>query len=164
MLISIIVAMARNRVIGSHGRMPWHLPTDLKRFKTLTMGHALLMGRQTFESIGQPLPGRRTIILSRNSDYQIPGVEVVADLSAALQAATGSDELFICGGGDIYQQSLGLAQRIYLTELELECAGDVFFPELPVGSFHTLQSVQVEDKVNYQFSVLERINTDSDEG
>jgi dihydrofolate reductase len=164
MLISIIVALARNRVIGTHGRMPWHLPTDLKRFKTLTMGHTLLMGWQTFESIGQPLPGRRTIILSRNLNYQIPGVEVVADLPAALQAAKGSDELFICGGGEIYRQTLYLAQRIYLTELELEFAGDVYFPKLPVGSFHILKSEQVEDKVNYQFSVLERIDTASDEG
>lgn len=156
MLISIIVAMARNRVIGAHGGMPWHLSTDLKRFKNLTMGHTLLMGRQTFESIGHPLPGRTTIILSRNPDYRIQGAEVVADLSAALQAATRSDELFVCGGGEIYRQLLVLTQRIYLTELSIECAGDVYFPELPVEEFRTLSSEQVNDRIDYRFSVLER--------
>jgi len=156
MLISIIVAMARNRVIGAHGSMPWYLPTDLKRFKKLTMGHTLLMGRQTFEAIGHPLLGRANIILSRNLDYQVQGAEVVTDLSAALQAAAGSDELFICGGGGIYRQSLVLAQRIYLTELALECSGDVHFPELPVGVFRTLSSEQVKDRIDYRFSILER--------
>ena len=156
MLVSIIVAMAKNRVIGREGKLPWHLPSDLQRFKQLTMGHTLLMGSHTFESIGQPLPGRRTIVLSRDPDYQAVDCEVATSIAAALQLAKPAEELFICGGADIYRQTLPFAERIYLTELENEIAGDAYFPELPAGEFRIMQRQQVKDKLNYHFSILQR--------
>ncbi|MCW8859399.1 MAG: dihydrofolate reductase [Deltaproteobacteria bacterium] len=168
MLISIIAAMAKNRVIGNQGQLPWHLPTDLRRFKHLTMGHTLLMGRQTFEAIGHALPGRRTIILSRNTDYQAQGCEVVDNIRLALQLAEGAEHLFICGGAEIYRQTLQLAERIYLTELDIAVEGDAFFPELRAGEFQTRYCEQSDDKISYQFSILERGKNDhnptNDEG
>ena len=156
LLVSIIVAMAKNRVIGRSGQLPWHLPSDLQRFKHLTMGHTLLMGSRTFEAIGQPLPGRRTIVLSRDPDYRAGGCEVATSIAAALQLAKPAEELFICGGEDIYRQVLPFAERIYLTELEQEMAGDAYFPELPAGEFRIMQRQQVKDKLNYHFSILQR--------
>ena len=154
MLISIIVAMAKNRVIGNQGQLPWHLPTDLRRFRQLTMGHPLLMGRRTFEAIGRPLPGRRTIVLSRNPGYEAAGCDLADDLNAALLMARGADELFICGGAQIYRQTLPLAERIYLTELAT--AVDAFFPAVPEGEFQTRHSEQVEDTISYRFSISVR--------
>lgn len=156
MLISIIVAMAKNRVIGNQGQLPWYLPTDLRRFRQLTMGHPLLMGRQTFEAIGRPLPGRRTIVLSRNPAYQAAGCELAGDLNTALLMARGAEELFVCGGAQIYRQVLPLAERIYLTELAVAVEGDAFFPEVPEDDFQTRHSEQVEDKISYRFSILVR--------
>jgi dihydrofolate reductase len=109
--------------------LPWHLPADLQWFKRHTMGHTLLMGRRTFEAIGHALPGRRTIVVSRNPDYQAPGCIVATDIPAAIAAAKPAEQLFICGGGEIYRQTLDLAERIYLTELEIDVTGDTFFPE-----------------------------------
>ncbi len=161
LLISMIVAMAKNRLIGRNGQLPWHLPSDLRRFKRLTMGHVLLMGRRTFESIGKPLPGRRTIVLSRDPDYRATGCEVAPGLDAALQLAGSVEEVFICGGAEIYRQALPLAAKIYLTELDTEIAGDNFFPELPIGTFREIHTEWCEDKINYHFSVLQRHNYDS---
>lgn len=156
MRISAIVAMAANRVIGCAGRLPWHLPSDLQRFKRLTMGQTLLMGRQTFVSIGRPLPGRRTILLSRNPTVSAAGCEVVDNLDAALRLATGARELFICGGAEVYRQTLPRVERIYLTELEQEFAGDVYFPEIPPADFSQVYSENVVDRLNYRFCILER--------
>ena len=158
MLISIIVAMSSNRVIGSKGQIPWQLPGDLQRFKRLTMGQTLLMGRKTFASIGRPLPGRRTIVLSRDPDFQADGCTVVADLPAGL-AAADSEELFICGGGEIYRQALPLAQRIYLAELQREVAGDCFFPEVPPEQFQVVSSrLEVDAGETCRFLILQRRN------
>lgn len=159
MLISIIVAMGQNRVIGKNGQLPWHLPTDLQRFKRLTMGHPLLMGRRTFESIGRPLSGRKTIILSRNPNFRAAGCDVVTDIETALQLASSAEELFICGGAEIYQQSLPLTERIYLTRLDFDPDGDTVFPELPRNSFETICTRQFKDNVDYQFSILQRCET-----
>ena len=156
MLISMIAAMAKNRVIGKDSQLPWHLPSDLQRFKRLTMGHVLLMGRRTFESIGQPLPGRQTLVLSRNLQYQAEGFRIAADIEMGIQLASSAEELFICGGAEIYQQALPLAQRIYLTELDAEMEGDTYFPELPEGEFQLIQTQQFTDKPNYRFSILQR--------
>jgi dihydrofolate reductase len=134
LLIALIVAMSRNRVIGVEGQLPWHLPADLQRFKQLTMGQTLLLGRKTYESIGRPLPGRQMLILSRNPACQIAGCRVVNSLPAAL-AAVQTAELFIGGGAELYRQALPLAEKIYLTELQREISGDRFFPPLPVGRF-----------------------------
>lgn len=158
MLISLIVAMAKNRTIGCDGELPWHLPGDLQRFKQLTMGHSLLMGRKTYESIGRALPGRTSYVLSRNTDFVAAGCQVVNTLEAALQcaAAAGETELFICGGEEIYRQLFVRCNRIYLTELGREIEGDRFFPELPMDQFKLVSQVQCCDTEKLTFSVLHR--------
>jgi dihydrofolate reductase len=128
MRISIIVAMTRNRVIGRDGGMPWHLPADLKRFKALTMGKSIIMGRKTFESLGRILPGRRHIVISRGQDYKAPGAEVVGSLDAALKAAEGAGEAFVIGGAEIFREALPRADRMYMTLIETDIHGDVYFP------------------------------------
>ena len=158
MSIAIIVAMAKNRVIGKNGQLPWHLPSDLRRFKQLTMGHTLLMGRRTFESIGTALPGRQTIVLSRDPEYRAVGCTVATDIEAAMQLVKPEEELFICGGADIYRQTLPFVEKIYLTELDVEIAGDRYFSELSAEEFEIIQTEQIEDKLNYQFSILHRYN------
>ncbi len=131
MIISIIAAMAKNRVIGKDGTMPWHIPEDLRRFRELTMGHTIIMGRRTFEQIGHPLPGRRNIILTRQLHYGAAGCLVLHSIADALGACADVDEVFICGGGDLYRQTISLADRIYLTVVDGEYAGDTFFPPVP---------------------------------
>ena len=122
-----VAAMAANRVIGDAGRIPWHLPEDLRWFKELTMGGTLLMGRVTYESIGRPLPGRRTIVLSRREGLQIPGVAVIRDLSQ-LQQAAGTGEVFVVGGAEVYRVALPYCRDLYLTELRREVDGDRQLP------------------------------------
>jgi dihydrofolate reductase len=121
-----IAAMSLNRVIGAGNRIPWHLPEDFKWFKQMTTGHILVMGRKTFESLGRPLPNRETIVLSR-SQFQFPGVRTVSDLNQ-IDRANESREIFICGGAQIYQQTLPLCSDLYLTLVKREVAGDAFFP------------------------------------
>jgi len=156
MRLSLIVAMAANRTIGKEGQLPWHLPSDLARFKQLTMGHALIMGRKTFESIGHPLPGRKTVVLSRQPDYHAEGCRVVSTLDAALKLVWDYDEVFICGGEEIYRQAMPLAHRIYLTELVREIDGDAFFPEIP-EHFLAIEEEPVVEEEPYRFSILQRI-------
>lgn len=127
--LSLLVAMSNNRVIGRDGDMPWRQSADLKRFKKLTMDHAILMGRKTFESIGRPLPGRQMIVISRQ-DVVAGAPELAASLEAAIEMAHGREEIFIVGGGEIYLQSLPLANRIYLTCIDAEIDGDTYFPPL----------------------------------
>lgn len=124
-----IAAMAENRVIGKGNTIPWHLPDDFKWFKAKTMGHILIMGRKTFESIGRPLPGRETIILSR-SGYSVPGTQTVESLTC-LEGTLGDDKRipFICGGAEIYRQTLDLCSDLYLTQVKGLFEGDAFFPE-----------------------------------
>ncbi|MEQ1588844.1 MAG: dihydrofolate reductase [Gallionella sp.] len=127
--VSLIVAMANNRVIGINNTLPWHLPADLKHFKTLTMGHHILMGRKTYESIGKPLPGRTSVVITRNHDYRAEGVTIAHTLEEAIAACGGDPEIFIIGGAELYRQAIQLADRIYLTEIELEIIGDAHFTE-----------------------------------
>ncbi|MEI7864655.1 MAG: dihydrofolate reductase [Chthoniobacterales bacterium] len=122
-----VAAMAANRVIGAQGKIPWHLPEDLMWFKELTMGGTLLMGRVTYESIGRPLPGRKTVVLSRKENLLIPGVEVIRDLSG-LSSATHSGDVFVVGGSEIYRSCLPYCRDLYLTEVAGEAAGDRKFP------------------------------------
>lgn len=131
MIISMIVAMDENRAIGVQDRIPWHLPDDLKRFKTLTMGHHIIMGRKTYESIGKPLPGRTMVVITRQQDYQCVSCLVVHSLIEAvnLVVGRGETEAFIIGGGDIFKQALDLAERIYLTKVHTTVQATAFFPE-----------------------------------
>ncbi|HYO52498.1 dihydrofolate reductase [Archangium sp.] len=137
MRLSAIVAMASNRCIGRDNALPWRLPADLKRFKQLTMGHTLIMGRKTYESIGRPLPGRTMLVLTRQRGYAPEGVQVVHSLEQALELARG-DEVFIAGGADLYRQSLDRVRRLYLTRIAREYEGDTFFPELDLSGWRLL--------------------------
>ncbi len=130
MLISIIAAMGRNRAIGYKNTLPWRLPADLQRFKQLTLGHHMVMGRKTFESIGRPLPGRTSIIITRQADFQADGCLIAYSLDAAIELAKsrGEQEAFIIGGAEIYAQALAKANRMYLTLVEAEPQADAFFP------------------------------------
>ncbi|MEI8651878.1 type 3 dihydrofolate reductase [Pseudoalteromonas sp. Hal273] len=129
MIISMIAAMANNRVIGLDNKMPWHLPADLQHFKKVTTGKPVIMGRKTFESIGRPLPGRRNIIITRNSEYTAQGIEVVTTPDAALELVATAEEVMIIGGGNIYEQFLPKAERLYLTFIDLDVKGDTQFPD-----------------------------------
>ena len=129
--ITLIAAVARNGVIGVAGGMPWHLPEELAHFKATTMGHALVMGRTTFESIGRALPGRRTIVVTRNPSWQHPGVEVAHSFADAVSLAGPADEVFVAGGAQVYAEALPYAQRLLLTEVDAEPEGDTRFPEWP---------------------------------
>jgi dihydrofolate reductase len=129
MLISIIVAVSENGVIGKDNQLLWRLPDDLKRFKQLTLGHPMIMGRKTFDSIGKPLPGRTSIVITRNPDFFIEGVIRVNSLEEAIFKAreTGTDEAFVIGGGEIYKQALPLSDRLYVTEVKTDMDGDTYF-------------------------------------
>ena len=127
--IAILVAMANNRTIGIDNTLPWLIPEDLKHFKTLTMGHHMIMGRKTFESIGRPLPGRTTVVVSRDHNLKIDGCIVAHSLGEALAACASDPEVFVVGGADIYAQALGLADALYITEIRQDVAGDAWFPE-----------------------------------
>ncbi len=137
MTLSAIVAMASNRCIGKDNALPWRLPADLKRFKQLTMGHALVMGRKTYESIGRPLPGRTMIVVTRQQDYAPEGVQVAHSLEQALGMAHG-DEVFLAGGADIYRQAMDRVRRLYLTRIDREYEGDAFFPPLDLSAWTLL--------------------------
>lgn len=132
MKVLLIAALARNRVIGRDNRLPWRLPADLRRFKELTMGHTLLVGRKTFESIGRPLPGRKMLVVSRREGYAPEGVRVARSVQEALDLARegGETELFVGGGAEIYRQTLPVADRLHLTRIEEDVPGDAYFPEL----------------------------------
>ena len=123
--------MDRERVIGVANRMPWRLPADLKRFRVLTWGHRVVMGRKTFESIGRPLPGRTNVVVTRDPGYRAEGCEVVHSLDEALAAGRGEAEVFVIGGGEVYARTIGLADRLYVTAVDTEVAGgDAYFPEI----------------------------------
>ena len=161
MIVSLIVAMSENGVIGRDGDMPWHLSDDLRRFKRITMGHHLVMGRKTFDSIGRLLPGRTTIIMTRNSDYQVAGALIAADLSAALALAAGDDEVFIVGGGEIYRTALPAVQRIYLTRVHTTVDGDTTFPQVNWDDWQLVSSEShtCDDRndYDYTFQVYDRV-------
>ena len=139
MRVSIIAAFSLNRVIGLRTRIPWHLPEDLKRFKQTTMGHTLVMGRVTWESIGRPLPGRVTIVVSRQPGYRAEGALVASSVEEALTMAR-DDEVFIAGGAMIYEAALPLADRILLTVVEAEYEGDAFFPPIDATRWRQVAS------------------------
>ena len=136
MLLSIIVAQSENRIIGRGNKLPWYLPEDLKYFKRITQGKPIVMGRKTYESIGRPLPGRTNIVISRNPDYQLPGIHVVASLDQALALAEqqalidGSEEMLVIGGAEIYKQAIQQADRLYVTQVHATIEGDASFPEI----------------------------------
>jgi dihydrofolate reductase len=128
--LSLIVAHAKNNVIGINNTLPWHLPEDLKRFRALTTGHHIIMGRKTYESLGRLLPGRTTIIVTRNKQYQQHGALIAHSMQAALVLAAGDAEPFVIGGAELYKDALTLATKLYITEVQADVAGDAFFEQI----------------------------------
>ena len=165
MIVSLVVAMDEGRGIGSRNRVPWHLSTDLKNFKALTMGHHLVMGRKTYESIGKALPGRTTIVITRQQDYQPPDCLVAHALDDALETARqrGEEEVFIVGGGQIYAQALPLADRIYLTRVHARVEADVFFPAFDESLWVEKEHCEVpgdsKNQFLFTFQLLEKRQT-----
>ena len=159
MKISLIVAMARNHAIGLNGQMPWHLPADLKHFRSITMGHPILMGRKTFEAIGRPLPGRRNLVISHNPEFKAEGVEVFNQIDAALENCANLEQVFVIGGATLYEAMLASADYLYLTEIDQDFAGDTFFPEFDRGDWKETDRQDVCDAntpFKYSFIKLAR--------
>ncbi len=160
MTVSIIVAVSENNVIGKDNKLIWHLPADLKLFKTLTMGHHMIMGRKTYESIGKALPGRTSIVVTHQPSYTAEGCIVVNSLQDAFAKASGDTEVFIIGGDGIFKQSLNFANKIYLTKIYHSFEGDTFFPELNEKEWEMKECNDFQpDEKNaypYSFCVLER--------
>jgi dihydrofolate reductase len=142
---SLIVAAAENGVIGVDNRLPWRLPEDLARFKRLTMGHHLIMGRKTYESIGRPLPGRTTIVLTRSAGFDVPGVLVARTLDDAFALAAADDEPFVCGGAEVYTHALAVCDRVYLTVVQRDYTGDAIFPGVDRALFDRVMQEQHPD-------------------
>jgi dihydrofolate reductase len=156
MKITLIAAVAENRVIGRDNALPWHLPDDLARFKQRTQGHVVIMGRRTFESVGRPLPDRRSIVVTRKRGYHPAGVEIAHSLGEALERARAADaeEVFILGGAEIYTLALPEADRLELTIVHGDVTGDTFFPEFDLGEWTLLEEQRHEpdDRHAYAFS------------
>ncbi len=162
MIIALMVAMGKNHVIGKDNQLPWHLPADLAHFKAITMGKPIVMGRKTFESIGKPLPGRRNVVISRQNNRTIPGCEVFQSIDEALRALSEHDEVMIIGGANIFEQTLSLANKLYVTVIEAEFDGDAFFPTWDEKQWKIISDVSHEpDAKNsyaYRFLELERVS------
>lgn len=137
MKVAMIVAAAANGVIGGGNKMLWHVPEDFAHFKKTTMGHPIIMGRKTWESIGRPLPGRKNVVITRQADYAAAGAEVVPSLEAALNAVEGVDTVFVIGGGEVYRQALPLAEEVWLTKIGADFEGDTTFPTLADAEWST---------------------------
>jgi dihydrofolate reductase len=161
MRLSIVVAMAANRVIGRDNQLPWHLPADLKHFKQLTTGKPILMGRKTWESIGRPLPERTNIVITRDTGYTAAGCVVVHSFDAALRAAGHNDEVMVIGGSELYRQVLPQVTTIYLTRVHAEIEGDAVFPEIDASEWREVERTDCEpDEKNayaYSFITLQRV-------
>lgn len=160
MNISIIVAISENNAIGKNNQLLWHLPADLKHFKEITSGNTIIMGRKTYDSIGRPLPNRRNIVITRQADLKLDGIETVNSLQEAVSLCATEKEVFIIGGAEIYKNSLALTNKIYLTTVHQTYEADAFFPELKVDDWITThQEYRLADEKNnvaYTFSTLER--------
>jgi dihydrofolate reductase len=156
MIISMIAAMSENRVIGQGNSLPWHLPADLRYFKEKTLGHAVIMGRKTFESVGRPLPRRRNVVVTRNRDFQFDRVETVGSIEEALELLENEEEVFIVGGGEVYRQSFDLADKLYLTVIYHQFEGDTFFPEFDESRWSLIEKVDfpADSENPYPFSFL----------
>ncbi len=153
MKISLIVAMASNRVIGLNNQMPWHLSADLKRFKKITLGSPIVMGRKTFESIGRPLPGRTNIIISRNPAYKPEGCLVVNDIETALKAGCeNAENIFVIGGSTLYQALLPVANTLYITQINKEFHGDTFFPHIDGNHWIEAERIDIDSDPDVSFS------------
>jgi dihydrofolate reductase len=157
--IYLIAAVAKNGVIGANGKLPWHLPEDLQHFKKLTLGHPVIMGRRTWESLGKPLPGRENIVVSRKAGFEAPGASVAATLAAAIALCTGEPVAFVIGGAEIYAAALPLADGLVLTEIHREYEGDTRFPDWDRNAWRATQKETHTSSagVRFDFVLFERI-------
>lgn len=162
MVISIIAAIAKNRVIGKNNKLPWNLPADLKHFKDLTLGKPIIMGQRTFESIGKALPDRTNIILTLDKNFNPSGCIIAHSIEDALKAAGSAKEVMICGGASVYKQFLPLVHKMYLTLIDENFEGDAYFPEFNRGDWREIDRVEnqpdQENPYKYTFITLERKN------
>ncbi|MPQ45621.1 dihydrofolate reductase [Marinifilum sp. N1E240] len=157
MKLSIIVAASRNNVIGRDNQLIWRLSADLKRFKALTTGHTIIMGRKTFDSIGKPLPNRTSIIITKQEDYKMEGCIVVHSLEEALQAVTNDEKVFIIGGGTIYKEAIDKADELFLTLVHAEFEGDTYFPEIKNETWESVDRKDClpDEKNEYPYSFID---------
>lgn len=156
--ISMIVARSRNHVIGKDNQMPWKISADLQFFKKVTMGYPIIMGRKTWESIGRPLPGRRNIVVSRNSDYQANGAELVSSLEEALQSLREFERVFVIGGQQLFNQAFPLADQLFITEIELEVEGDTFFEIPDPQNWQIVEQITAsEGDIHFSYVTLNRV-------
>lgn len=159
--LSLIVAMAKNRIIGANGKIPWHLPNELQLFKSVTMGHHIIMGRKTYESINRLLPGRTTVIVTRQKNYSIPGAKIAHTLDEAVALCAGDSEIFVIGGGELYRAAMPRADRLYLTVVDAEPVGDTRMPEFDPAQWR-ISSTQRYTKDerhahDYRFEIHDRV-------
>jgi dihydrofolate reductase len=159
--LAIIVAMASNRTIGVNNTLPWRIPEDLRHFKALTMGHHMIMGRKTFDSIGRPLPGRTTVVVTRNKNMEIQGCIIAHSLQEAIAVCADDAEIFVVGGAQLYAQTLALADTLYITEIRQEVDGDAHFPELGQNNWREVarepRSQQEPQPLEYDFVTYRRV-------
>ncbi|PLT34952.1 dihydrofolate reductase [Bacillus sp. V5-8f] len=160
-MISLLVAMDENRVIGKDNKLPWHLPADLQYFKNVTMGHPIVMGRKTFESIGRILPGRENVIVTRNIEFRPEGVSVLNSIDEVIKLAESTvEEIFVIGGAEIFKEILPVADRLYITEIHHVFAGDTFFPEINEAEWEQLSfnrgKIDEKNRYPHDFIVLQR--------
>jgi dihydrofolate reductase len=156
-MLTIIAAVAKNNALGKNNDLIWHLPADLKRFKEITLGHHIIMGRKTFESLGKPLPNRTTIIITRNPDYVVPGCIVVNELEEAIEAAAKDENPFILGGAEIYKQAMSFADILDLTLVHEAFEGDAFFPVIDMSKWTEMshQNFKADKKNKYDYSFVQ---------
>ena len=151
--LNLIVAWARDRVIGRAGTLPWHLPEDLRHFKRITLGHPIVMGRRTWESIGRPLPGRRSIVVTRNPHWSAPGCERAGSLAQALALCAGAGEAFVIGGAGLFAEALPLAQRLFLTQIDADFEGDTRFPPVDLAAWRETSREHLEPTAQRPFAI-----------
>ena len=158
-MISIIVAVAEGGVIGGGGDLLWHISEDLRRFKQITSGHTVIMGRKTYDSIGRPLPNRRNIVITRNGEWSAIGCERAESLESAVAMCKGEEEVFVIGGGEIYRKAMSLADKLYLTRVEKEFKGDTFFPEICADEWNEVERTRYQrgEKFEFPFEFIDLI-------
>ncbi len=158
--LSLIVAMARNRTIGIDNTLPWRCPEDLKHFKTLTMGHHMIMGRKTYDSIGKPLPGRTTVVVTRNNDLEIAGCVIAHSLKEAVALCGDDSEIFVVGGAELYRQAIALVDTLYITEIQQDVEGDAHFPEFDMSEWkevsRDIRTQEAPQPLSYHFVTYRR--------
>jgi len=159
-MISLIVAVDSQYLIGKNNQLPWHLPADLKHFKTLTTGNTIIMGRKTYQSIGKPLPNRRNIVVTRNKNFTAEGCEITDNLQEACKLCNASNEIFVIGGSEIFKEAIHFVNRLYVTHIDAAFEGDTFFPEIDFQKWQKVEEFVFEadtkNLYNYSFVTYER--------